>query len=153
MVRNISYSYLPATGFLYLIYTEAYLSSWKSIQYALWSEIYQALCKMYLGVESVTLSNGMKLTHHRGEKILQDWFVLELGDLKFNLDIPSFYEDTFQLLTGRVNVFKKMADAFFKIIKQREEDQLLTTAYFSEEEMQIMERILEEVHGSDDIEG
>ena len=108
---------------------------------------------MYLGVESVTLSNGMKLTHHRGEKILQDWFVLELGDLKFNMDIPSFYEDTFQLLTGRVNVFKKMADAFFKIIKQREEDQLLTTAYFSEEEMQIMERILEEVHGSDDIEG
>lgn len=117
------------------------------------NEIYQALCKLYLGVESVTLSNGMKLTHHRGEKILQDWFVLELGDLKFNLDIPSFYEDTFQLLTGRVNVFKKIADAFFKIIKQREEDQLLTTAYFSEEEMQIMERILEEVHGSDDIEG
>ena len=49
-------------------------------------------------------------------------------------------------------MFQKMAYAFFKIIKQREEDQLLTTA-FSEEEMQIMERILEEVHGSDDIEG
>lgn len=89
----------------------------------------------------------------RGEKILHDWFVLGLGDLKFNLDIPSFYKDTFQLLTGRVNVFKKMADAFFKIIKQREEDKILTTAYFSEEEMQIMERILEEVHGSDDIDG
>ena len=50
-------------------------------------------------------------------------------------------------------MFKKMADAFFKFIKQREEDQLLATDYFSEEEMQIMERILEEVHGSDDIEG
>ena len=50
-------------------------------------------------------------------------------------------------------MFQKMADAFFKIFKQRKEDQLLTTAYFSEEEMQIMERILEEVHGSDDIEG
>ena len=117
------------------------------------NEIYQALCKMYLGVESVTLSNGMKLTHHRGEKILQDWFVLELGDLKFNLDIPSFYEDTFQLLTGRVNVFKKMADAFFKFIKQREEDQLLATDYFSEEEVQIMERIIEKVLPSDDVEG
>lgn len=79
------------------------------------NEIYQALYKMYLGVESVTLSNGMKLTHHRGEKILQDWFVLELGDLKFNLDIPSFYEDSFQLLTGKVNVLKKMADAFFNL--------------------------------------
>ena len=27
MVRYISYSYLPATGFLYRIYTEAYLSN------------------------------------------------------------------------------------------------------------------------------
>ena len=117
------------------------------------NEIYQALCKMYLGVESVTLSNGMKLTHHRGEKILQDWFVLELGDLKFNLDIPSFYDDTFQLLTGKINVFKKMADAFFKIIKQREEDEMLTIDYFSEEEVQIMERIIEKVLPSDDVEG
>ena len=117
------------------------------------NEIYQALCKLYLDVEGVTLSNGMKLTYVRGEKFLDDWFILDSGDLKYKLDIRSFYDDTFQLLTGKVNVFKKMADAFFKIIKQREEDQLLTTAYFSEEEMQIMERILEEVHGSDDIEG
>lgn len=95
----------------------------------------------------------MKLTHHRGEKILQDWFVLELGDLKSNLDIPSFYEDTFQLLTGKINVFKKMADAFFKIIKQREEDEMLSTAYFSEEELQILECIIERVHRSDDLEG
>ena len=117
------------------------------------NEIYQALCNLYLDVEGVTLSNGMKLTYVRGENFLDDWFILDSGDLKYKLDIRSFYDDTFQLLTGRVNVFKKMADAFFKIIKQREEDQLLTTAYFSEEEMQIMERILEEVHGSDDIEG
>lgn len=117
------------------------------------NEIYQALCKLYLDVEGVTLSNGMKLTYVRGEKFLDDWFILDSGYLKYKLDIRSFYDDTFQLLTGKVNVFKKMADAFFKIIKQREEDQLLTTAYFSEEEMQIMERILEEVHGSDDIEG
>lgn len=54
----------------------------------------------------------------RGEKILQDWFVLGLGDLKFNLDIPSFYEDTFQLLTGMVNVFKKMADAFLRSLSK-----------------------------------
>ena len=117
------------------------------------NEIYQALCKLYLDVEGVTLSNGMKLTYVRGENFLDDWFILDSGDLKYKLDIRSFYDDTFQLLTGKVNVFKKMADAFFKIIKQREEDQLLTTAYFSEEEMQILERILEEVHGSDDIEG
>ena len=117
------------------------------------NEIYQALCNLYLDVEGVTLSNGMKLIYVRGENFLDDWFILDSGDLKYKLDIHSFYDDTFQLLTGRVNVFKKMADAFFKIIKQREEDQLLTTAYFSEEEMQIMERILEEVHGSDDIEG
>ena len=117
------------------------------------NEIYHALCNLYLDVEGVTLSNGMKLTYVRGENFLDDWFILDSGDLKYKLDIRSFYDDTFQLLTGKVNVFKKMADAFFKIIKQREEDQLLTTAYFSEEEMQILERILEEVHGSDDIEG
>ena len=58
------------------------------------------------------------------------------------MDIHSFYDDTFQLLTGKVNVFKKMTDAFFKIIKQREED-----------EMQIMERIIEKVLRSDDLEG
>ena len=38
-----------------------------------------------------------------------------------------------------------MADAFFKIIKQREEDEMLTIDYFSEEEVQIMERIIEKV--------
>lgn len=54
------------------------------------NEIYLALCQLYIGVDSLTFSNGMKLTHHRGEKILQGWFVLELCDLKFNLDIPSF---------------------------------------------------------------
>ena len=117
------------------------------------NEIYQALCKLYLDVEGVTLSNGMKLTYVRGEKFLDDWFILDSGDLKYKLDIRSFYDDTFQLLTGKVNVFKKMADAFFKIIKQREEDEILTTDYFSEEEMQIMERIIEQVHRSDDLEG
>ena len=117
------------------------------------NEIYQALCKMYLGVESVTLSNGMKLTYVRGEKFLDDWFILDSGDLKYKLDIRSFYDDTFQLLTGKVNVFKKMADAFFKIIKQREEDEMLNTDYFSEEDMQIMERIIDQVHSSIDLEG
>ena len=117
------------------------------------NEIYQALCKLYLDVEGVTLSNGMKLTYVRGEKFLDDWFILDSGDLKYKLDIRSFYDDTFQLLTGKVNVFKKMADAFFKIIKQREEDEMLTTDCFSEEEMQIMERIIDNVHRSIDIEG
>lgn len=46
-----------------------------------------------------------------------------------------------------------MADAFFKIIKQREEDEMLSTAYFSEEELQILECIIERVHRSDDLEG
>ena len=117
------------------------------------NEIYHALCNLYLDVEGVTLSNGMKLTYVRGENFLDDWFILDSGDLKYKLDIRSFYDDTFQLLTGKVNVFKKMADAFFKIIKQREEDEILTTDYFSEEEMQIMERIIEQVHRSDDLEG
>ena len=117
------------------------------------NEIYQALCNLYLDVEGVTLSNGMKLTYVRGENFLDDGFILDSGDLKFNLDIPSVYEDTFQLLTGRVNVFKKMADAFCKIIKQREEDEMLTIDYFSEEEVQIMERIIEKVLPSDDVEG
>ena len=117
------------------------------------NEIYQALCKLYLDVEGVTLSNGMKLTYVRGEKFLDDWFILDSGDLKYKLDIRSFYDDTFQLLTGKVNVFKKMADAFFKIIKQREEDEMLTIDYFSEEEVQIMERIIEKVLPSDDVEG
>ena len=117
------------------------------------NEIYQALCKLYLDVEGVTLSNGMKLTYVRGEKFLDDWFILDSGDLKYKLDIRSFYDDTFQLLTGKVNVFKKMADAFFKIIKQREEDEMLTTDCFSEEEMQIMERIIDNVHRSIDLEG
>ena len=117
------------------------------------NEIYQALCNLYLDVEGVTLSNGMKLTYVRGEKFLDDWFILDSGDLKYKLDIRSFYDDTFQLLTGKVNVFKKMADAFFKIIKQREEDEMLTIDYFSEEEVQIMERIIEKVLPSDDVEG
>ena len=117
------------------------------------NEIYQALCKLYLDVEGVTLSNGMKLTYVRGEKFLDDWFILDSGYLKYKLDIRSFYDDTFQLLTGKVNVFKKMADAFFKIIKQREEDEMLTIDYFSEEEVQIMERIIEKVLPSDDVEG
>ena len=117
------------------------------------NEIYQALCKLYLDVEGVTLSNGMKLTYVRGEKFLDDWFILDSGDLKYKLDIRSFYDDTFQLLTGKVNVFKKMADAFFKIIKQREEDEMLTIDYFSEEEVRIMERIIEKVLPSDDVEG
>ena len=117
------------------------------------NEIYQALCNLYLDVEGVTLSNGMKLTYVRGENFLDDWFILDSGDLKYKLDIRSFYDDTFQLLTGKIIVFKEMADAFFKIIKQREEDQLLTTAYFSEEEVQIMERIIEKVLPSDDVEG
>ena len=117
------------------------------------NEIYQALCKLYLDVEGVTLSNGMKLTYVRGEKFLDDWFILDSGDLKYKLDIRSFYDDTFQLLTGKVNVFKKMADAFFKIIKQREEDEMLNTDYFSEEDMQIMERIIDQVHSSIDFEG
>ena len=117
------------------------------------NEIYQALCKLYLDVEGVTLSNGMKLTYVRGEKFLDDWFILDSGDLKYKLDLRSFYDDTFQLLTGKVNVFKKMADAFFKIIKQREEDEMLTTDCFSEEEMQIMERIIDNVHRSIDLEG
>ena len=117
------------------------------------NEIYQALCKLYLDVEGVTLSNGMKLSYVRGEKFLDDWFILDSGDLKYKLDIRSFYDDTFQLLTGKVNVFKKMADAFFKIIKQREEDEMLTIDYFSEEEVQIMERIIEKVLPSDDVEG
>ena len=117
------------------------------------NEIYQALCNLYLDVEGVTLSNGMKLTYVRGEKFLDDWFILDSGDLKYKLDIRSFYDDTFQLLTGKVNVFKKMADAFFKIIKQREEDKILTIDYFSEEEVQIMERIIEKVLPSDDVEG
>ena len=116
------------------------------------NEIYQALCKLYLDVEGVTLSNGMKLTYVRGENFLDDWFILDSGDLKYKLDIRSFYDDTFQLLTGKVNVFKKMADAFFKIIKQREEDGMLTTDYFSEEEIQIMERIIDKVHRSIDLE-
>ena len=116
------------------------------------NEIYQALCKLYLDVEGVTLSNGMKLTYVRGENFLDDWFILDSGDLKYKLDIRSFYDDTFQLLTGKVNVFKKMADAFFKIIKQREEDEMLTTDYFSEEEIQIMERIIDKVHRSIDLE-
>ena len=116
------------------------------------NEIYQALCKLYLDVEGVTLSNGMKLTYVRGEKFLDDWFILDSGDLKYKLDIRSFYDDTFQLLTGKVNVFKKMADAFFKIIKQREEDKILTIDYFSEEAMQIMERIIDKVHRSIDLE-
>ena len=38
-----------------------------------------------------------------------------------------------------------MADAFFEIIKQREENEMLTIDYFSEEEVQIMERIIEKV--------
>ena len=117
------------------------------------NEIYQALCNLYLDVEGVTLSNGMKLTYVRGENFLDDWFILDSGDLKYKLDIRSFYDDTFQLLTGKINVFKKMADAFFKIIKQREEDEMLTIDYFSEEEMQIMERIIEKVLPSDDVEG
>ena len=117
------------------------------------NEIYQALCKLYLDVEGVILSNGMKLTYVRGENFLDDWFILDSGDLKYKLDIRSFYDDTFQLLTGKVNVFKKMADAFFKIIKQREEDEMLTIDYFSEEEVQIMERIIEKVLPSDDVEG
>ena len=117
------------------------------------NEIYQALCKLYLDVEGVTLSNGMKLTYVRGEKFLDDWFILDSGDLKYKLDIRSFYDDTFQLLTGKVNVFKKMADAFFKIIKQREEDEIPTIDYFSEEDMQIMERIIDKVHSSIDLEG
>ena len=117
------------------------------------NEIYQALCKLYLDVEGVTLSNGMKLTYVRGENFLDDWFILDSGDLKYKLEIRSFYDDTFQLLTGKVNVFKKMADAFFKIIKQREEDEILTIDYFSEEEVQIMERIIEKVLPSDDVEG
>ena len=117
------------------------------------NEIYQVLCKLYLDVEGVTLSNGMKLTYVRGEKFLDDWFILDSGDLKYKLDIRSFYDDTFQLLTGKVNVFKKMADAFFKIIKQREEDEMLTIDYFSEEEVQIMERIIDQVHSSIDLEG
>ena len=117
------------------------------------NEIYQALCKLYLDVEGVTLSNGMKLTYVRGEKFLDDWFILDSGYLKYKLDIRSFYDDTFQLLTGKVNVFKKMADAFFKIIKQREEDEIPTIDYFSEEEVQIMERIIEKVLPSDDVEG
>ena len=117
------------------------------------NEIYQALCKLYLDVEGVTLSNGMKLTYVRGENFLDDWFILDSGALKYKLDIRSFYDDTFQLLTGKVNVFKKMADAFFKIIKQREEDEMLTIDYFSEEEVQIMERIIEKVLPSDDVEG
>ena len=117
------------------------------------NEIYQALCKLYLDVEGVTLSNGMKLTYVRGEKFLDDWFILDSGDLKYKMDIRSFYDDTFQLLTGKVNVFKKMADAFFKIIKQREEDEIPTIDYFSEEEVQIMERIIEKVLPSDDVEG
>ena len=116
------------------------------------NEIYQALCKLYLDVEGVTLSNGMKLTYVRGEKFLDDWFILDSGDLKYKLDIRSFYDDTFQLLTGKVNVFKKMADAFFKIIKQREEDEMLNTDYFSEEDMRIMERIIDQVHSSIDLE-
>ena len=116
------------------------------------NEIYQALCKLYLDVEGVTLSNGMKLTYVRGEKFLDDWFILDSGDLKYKLDIRSFYDDTFQLLTGKVNVFKKMADAFFKIIKQREEDEIPTIDYFSEEDMQIMERIIDQVHSSIDLE-
>ena len=116
------------------------------------NEIYQALCKLYLDVEGVTLSNGMKLTYVRGEKFLDDWFILDSGYLKYKLDIRSFYDDTFQLLTGKVNVFKKMADAFFKIIKQREEDEMLNTDYFSEEDMQIMERIIDQVHSSIDLE-
>ena len=117
------------------------------------NEIYQALCNLYLDVEGVTLSNGMKLTYVRGENFLDDWFILDSGDLKYKLDIRSFYDDPFQLLTGKVNVFKKMADAFFKIIKQREEDEMLTIDYFSEEEVQIMERIIEKVLPSDDVEG
>ena len=117
------------------------------------NEIYQALCNLYLDVEGVPLSNGMKLTYVRGENFLDDWFILDSGDLKYKLDIRSFYDDTFQLLTGKVNVFKKMADAFFKIIKQREEDEMLTIDYFSEEEVQIMERIIEKVLPSDDVEG
>ena len=116
------------------------------------NEIYQALCKLYLDVEGVTLSNGMKLTYVRGEKFLDDWFILDSGDLKYKLDIRSFYDDTFQLLTGKVNVFKKMADAFLKIIKQREDDKILTIDYFSEEDMQIMERIIDKVHRSIDLE-
>ena len=117
------------------------------------NEIYQALCNLYLDVEGVTLSNGMKLTYVRGENFLDDWFILDSGDLKYKLDIRSFYDDTFQLLTGKVNVFKKMADAFFKIIKQREEDEIPTIDYFSEEDMQIMERIIDKVHSSIDLEG
>ena len=116
------------------------------------NEIYQALCNLYLDVEGVTLSNGMELTYVRGENFLDDWFILDSGDLKYKLDIRSFYDDTFQLLTGKVNVFKKMADAFFKIIKQREEDEMLTIDYFSEEDMQIMERIIDQVHSSIDLE-
>ena len=116
------------------------------------NEIYQALCKLYLDVEGVTLSNGMKLTYVRGENFLDDWFILDSGDLKYKLDIRSFYDDTFQLLTGKVNVFKKMADAFFKIIKQREEDEIPIIDYFSEEDMQIMERIIDKVHSSIDLE-
>ena len=117
------------------------------------NEIYQALCKLYLDVEGVTLSNGMKLTYVRGENFLDDWFILDSGDLKYKLDIRSFYDDTFQLLTGKVNVFKKMADAFFKILKQREEDKIPIIDYFSEEEVQIMERIIEKVLPSNDVEG
>jgi hypothetical protein len=117
------------------------------------NEIYQALCNLYLDVEGVTLSNGMKLTYVRGENFLDDWFILDSGDLKYKLDIRSFYDDTFQLLTGKINVCKKMADAFFKIIKQREEDEMLTIDCFSEEEVQIMERIIEKVLPSDDVEG
>ena len=117
------------------------------------NEIYQALCKLYLDVEGVSLSNGMKLTYVRGETFLDDWFILDSGDLKYKLDIRSFYDDTFQLLTGKVNVFKKMADAFFKILKQREEDKIPIIDYFSEEDIQIMERIIDKVHSSIDLEG
>ena len=117
------------------------------------NEIYQALCNLYLDVEGVTLSNGMKLTYVRGENFLDDWFILDSGDLKYKLDIRSFYDDTFQLLTGKVNVFKKMADAFFKILKQREEDKIPIIDYFSEEDIQIMERIIDKVHSSIDLEG
>ena len=117
------------------------------------NEIYQALCKLYLDVEGATLSNGMKLTYVRGENFLDDWFILDSGDLKYKLDIRSFYDDTFQLLTGKVNVFKKMADAFFKILKQREEDKIPIIDYFSEEDIQIMERIIDKVHSSIDLEG
>lgn len=38
-----------------------------------------------------------------------------------------------------------MADAFFKIIEQREEDEQPTCNYLSDEEIQIIERVFEEV--------